>query len=128
MKEIRIDLPTEQRSFRPGETIEGVVSWACDDMPKAVDVRLLCYTTGKGTQDVMVAEVMQIDDPLASDSRVFSFRAPDGPPSFNGRLVSLTWAIDAVADLKGLFADICARTDVVIAPEGKAIGLYHASE
>ena len=128
MSDIQIDLPSDNRSFRAGDLIEGVVSWRCDKTPKAVDVRLLHFTSGKGTRDVIAAEVMQITDPLDVDSRVFSFPCPAGPVSFDGRLVSLTWAIDALADIPGFFNDLCARTEIFVGPRGEPIQLYGSHE
>lgn len=128
MSTISIEFPTPKRSFAPGEIIEGVVSWSFDKPPKAVDVRLVHYTTGKGTRDLRVADVVSFEDPAEADSRIFSFVAPRGPCSFDGRLVSLTWAIAAMADMKGLFADQCEHIDVVLTqtPDGRPIELYQA--
>ncbi|MCA9291511.1 MAG: hypothetical protein KDA25_10305 [Phycisphaerales bacterium] len=123
MSELRIDLPTEQRSFRPGEAIEGVVSWTLDAAAHAVEVRLLWYTRGKGDGDVGVADLVRFDAPASADSQIFRFIAPNGPWSFDGRLVSLVWAIDAIADLKGLKSDLVRRVDLTIGPDGRPVTL-----
>jgi hypothetical protein len=82
---------------KPGELIEGVASWHLDDEVDAVEVRLFWYTSGKGTQDVGIVRVLRTETPTTSGHKEFSIRAPEGPYSFSGKLITLAWAIELVA-------------------------------
>jgi len=83
--------------FKPGELIEGRASWHLDGEVDAVEVRLFWYTTGKGSQDVEIVRRLRIDSPETSGHHDFSIRAPEGPYSFSGKLITLAWAIELVA-------------------------------
>jgi len=83
--------------FKPGELIEGRASWHLDDEVHAVEIRLFWYTSGKGSQDVGILRVLRDDAPSPSGHRDFSIRAPEGPYSFSGKLITLSWAIELVA-------------------------------
>ena len=52
-------------------------------------------------------------------NRPFRFQLPDAPYSFSGKLISLIWAIEAVAE--GIKE--AARYEFVLAPEGREIEL-----
>jgi len=84
-----------------------------------MEVRLFWYTRGKGTQDVKVAKIVRFDPVTARGRHDFRFVLQDSPYSFSGKLVSLVWAIGAVAEP----GDVTAGLDLVIAPEGKEIVL-----
>jgi hypothetical protein len=62
-----------------------------------IEVRLFWYTQGKGTRDVEVVDSLRVDNPEPSGHTRFSFQLPAGPYSFSGRLITLDWAIEAVA-------------------------------
>ena len=83
--------------FKPGELIEGRASWHLDGEVDAVEARLFWYTTGKGSQDVEIVRRLRIDSPETSGHHDFSIRAPEGPYSFSGKLITLAWAIELVA-------------------------------
>ena len=51
---LTINTTDSGRWFKPGETIEGEVSWHLDDDAGAIEIRLFWYTDGKGSQDVEV--------------------------------------------------------------------------
>ena len=82
--------------FRPGETVEGTVSWHLDEDARAVEVRLFWYTEGKGSQDVEVIDTKHMAQPEVSGTRAFEFKIPRGPYSFSGKLITLAWAIELV--------------------------------
>jgi hypothetical protein len=83
--------------FKPGELIEGRATWHLDGEVEAVEVRLFWFTTGKGSQDVEIVRRLRIDSPETSGHHDFSIRAPEGPYSFSGKLITLAWAIELVA-------------------------------
>ena len=108
---LNIMMDAGRTHFEPGDTIEGEVQWEYAEPPDSIDVRLFWYTEGRGTQDVNVEEEVVIEYPSRNDSKLFSFRAPSDPYSFDGTLISLKWAIEAVG-AKGM----TERVEIVIAP------------
>lgn len=117
---IRVLLDDQRSAFEPGEPIAGEVEWSLDDEPDSLEVRLVWNTSGRAKEHVGVVQVVVIEAPGRSGRRRVELRAPEGPYSFDGQLVSLSWAVEAVA---GELAD--ARTEIVIAPHGRPI-LLHA--
>jgi hypothetical protein len=98
MEWIRIETRDGVNAFLPGETVEGTVGWHFDVPAKSVELRLLWYTEGKGDQDVTVVESVPLPNPGRDEVRQFQIRLPAGPFSFSGRLISLVWALEAVAE------------------------------
>jgi hypothetical protein len=98
MEWMRIETRDGVNAFLPGETVEGTVGWHCDVPAKSVELRLLWYTEGKGDQDVTVVESVPLPNPGRDEVRPFQIRLPAGPFSFSGRLISLVWALEAVAE------------------------------
>ncbi len=98
MEWIRIETRDGVTAFLPGETVEGTVGWHFDAPARSVEVRLLWYTEGKGDQDVGVVASVPLANPGADEIRPFQIRLPAGPYSFSGRLISLVWALEAVAE------------------------------
>jgi hypothetical protein len=105
--------------FAPGELIEGRSSWYFEGDVEAIEVRLFWYTTGKGSQDVGIARTLRTDSPEISGHRDFSIRAPDGPYSFSGKLITLSWAIELVA----LPGGETERLDLRIGPQPVEVDL-----
>lgn len=98
MEWMRIETRDGVNAFLPGETVEGTVGWHFDVPAKSVELRLLWYTEGKGDQDVTVVESLPLPNPGRDEVRPFQIRLPAGPFSFSGRLISLVWALEAVAE------------------------------
>ena len=117
MDRITIETDGKRDSYRPGEELRGVVTWELPSAPKGIEVRLFWYTRGKGTQDVKVAKIVRFDPVTARGRHDFRFVLPDSPYSFSGKLVSLIWAIEAIAEP----GDVTSRLDLVIAPDAKEI-------
>jgi hypothetical protein len=105
--------------FKPGEIIEGRASWHLEEEPEAVEVRLFWHTVGKGTRDVGIARTFRTDSPDTSGHRDFSIRVPDGPYSFSGKLITLSWAIELVA----LPGGETERLDLRIGPQPVEVDL-----
>lgn len=99
--------------FRPGEVIEGDVSWLLDTDAEDLEIRLFWYTSGKGTRDVEIVDSSRIAVPGQSDNRSFHLQAPDGPYSFSGKLITLSWALELVVEPGGA----SERLDLVIGPQ-----------
>lgn len=115
---ITIELDGGRTAFRPGELLTGSVAWRLDRPAKDLEVRLFWFTQGKGTQDVRVTAIRRLDVGLHGRGG-FRFKLPDSPYSFSGKLISLTWAIEAVAQP----GERSARAEIVISPEGKEVRL-----
>jgi hypothetical protein len=114
---IRIETRDGSTAFLPGETVEGTVAWHFDQPARSVELRLLWYTEGRGDQDVAVVETVPLANPGADESRPFSVRLPAGPFSFSGKLISLAWALEAVA-LPGARAE---RLPIAVSPTRRKI-------
>jgi hypothetical protein len=99
--------------FKPGETIEGTVSWHLDEDAEAVEVRLFWYTQGKGSQDVEVVDTRPMARPERSGTMSFEFEVPRGPYSFSGKLITLSWAIELVVQPNSA----TERLDLKIGPQ-----------
>jgi hypothetical protein len=87
--------------FHPGETLAGSASWSLDAAPGAVEIRLFWYTEGRGTQDVGLVEKARFEQPQPSERREFQFTLPDRPYSLSGKLISVRWAVEVVAEPSG---------------------------
>ena len=109
-------------AFRPGEALSGTASWSLDAPPRGMEVRLFWYTEGKGTQDVGLVDTVRFEGPMPSDRRDFQFVLPLQPYSFSGRLISLRWAVEVVAE-PGSDAQ---RLDLTVSPTGEEILLGDA--
>jgi len=99
--------------FRPGEIVEGDVSWLLDTDADDLEIRLFWYTSGKGTRDVKIVDSSRTSVPGRNGTRSFRLQASDGPYSFSGKLITLSWALELVVDPGG----VSERLDLVIGPQ-----------
>jgi hypothetical protein len=119
MSILKIEINGGRTEFEPGEALEGTVGWQLDQPAAAVELRLFWYTSGMGNQDAGVVDCARFGQPSQRDSRPFHFWLPPGPPSFNGRLITLSWALELVAKS----SNEVARVEIVIAPGGEPVPL-----
>lgn len=119
---IRIEIEDGRQEFEPGEEIAGRVSWVLETPPEAVELRLFWYTEGKGTQDVQVVEKVEFGA-LQEGREDFRFRLPSEPFSFSGRLLSIRWALELVAEPSGE----AQREDFVMGPEGREVEVHEGA-
>lgn len=120
MNLINVETRDGVTSFRPGDPVEGRAWWHIDSpAPTEVVVRLFWYTQGKGTQDLGVVAEESFPAPGVQDRRTFSFHLPAGPFSFSGKLISLLWAVEVVAQPGGE----SARFEFTVSPTGDEIRL-----
>lgn len=106
----------ERSVYQPGEAIKGTVTWTSEKSAKTAELRLFWHTRGKGDRDAETAGTVVFELPQPSDSREFLFRAPDFPPSFSGKLISLLWGLELVLEPGGTEA-----VELVIAPGGQEL-------
>jgi hypothetical protein len=117
MEDLRVETQGGANAFLPGETVEGTVSWQLDTPAETVELRLFWYTRGKGDQDVGVVSIVPFANPGLADRRTFRVRIPEGPYSFSGKLISLLWALEVVAE-PGSRAD---RLEITVSPTRQEI-------
>jgi hypothetical protein len=114
MSDIRIDLDGAT-AREPGKEISGTVHWTLPTPPQSIHTRLFWYTEGKGDRDLSVVDESSLNVSTAAGSTPFRFRLPAGPYSFSGNLISLIWAIEAVAEP----GEETARMELTIGPGGR---------
>ena len=123
MNQLRIGLRDERKNFQPGDEITGAAGWELEKAPESLEVRLLWFTRGKGTEDVAGVNTVRFEHPQAAEARPFHFQLPPAPYSFSGKLISLLWAVELVA----LPKKQSARVEFVMAPEGREVVLPSVS-
>lgn len=103
--------------WRLGE-VRGRARWRGAAPAKPVELRVFWMTRGRGTEEIGVVgrkEFRAVDGGVEE----FRFALPEEPVSFNGKLVSVAWALEVVADDEGL-----GLREFVHAPDGieRALG------
>ena len=117
MNGLQIHIEQDRKGFKPGETIFGTVTWGLNKPPKGLELSLFWRTEGKGTQDIGIAQTLRFDNVGSIGSQEFSIKAPNGPYSFSGKLISIIWALELACE-KG---EETTRTDLVISATGAEV-------
>ncbi len=112
-----IQLRDNQTAFAPNEQISGQVTWQLETAPQNAELRLVWGTSGRGNRDFSVVETIPFSNPQATESRTFTFTAPNGPYSFSGKLITLTWAIELAIEP----GNQLVGQEITIAPGGHAV-------
>ena len=116
MAELRIQTRDGGVHYAPGETIEGIVSWNLDHV-KSAALRLFWRTEGKGTQDIGLSAEMPFDQPRPADERAFRFTVPQGPWSYDGKLVAIVWALELETEPGGQMESL----ELVVSPQQERV-------
>ena len=124
MNRLEVTTGSGETWVRPGDTLTGTATWELDDEPEAVEVRLFWFTSGKGTRDVVVVDRRRIERPERHGSRAFRFQLPEGPVSFTGKLITLSWAVELVA----LPSEDSGRLDLLVGWQPVEVDLRSARE
>ena len=119
MNMVSISTRDGRTEFSPGDRVELEAEWQLVELPRAVDIRLVWYTRGKGSQDVEVVERLAFADPKQAEARPFAIQAPLEPYSFSGKLISLIWALELVLQP----GKESTRLELTIAPNKEEIVL-----
>lgn len=119
MSLIQVQIRDGYTAFHPGDVVEGTVLWQLEPGPAEIEARLFWYTTGKGDQDIGIVETLPFANPGPTDRRQFRFHLPAGPYSFSGKLISLEWAVEVVAQP----GDVAGRAEFTLSPTGDEIRL-----
>lgn len=114
MTDVRIVLDGPA-AVEPGSGISGNVEWSLASPASIIHVRLFWYTEGKGDRDLSVVEETDLPVSAATGRTPFRFRIPEGPYSFAGELISLIWAIEAIAEPSGS----TGREEITVGPGGR---------
>jgi hypothetical protein len=85
----------------PKGHVDGTVAWDLPEKPKLLELRLLWYTSGRGTMDVGVVGRQRIDNAGTHGIQAFHLTLPHAPRPFAGKLVAITWALELVAEPGG---------------------------
>ena len=120
MATLEIETAYGRSEFAPGGELAGIASWQLDRAPRAVELRLFWHTQGKGDDDAAIADTLRFEAPAAQDTQEFCFTLPEGPYSFSGKLISLRWALELVAEP----SSGAARLDVTLSPTGREVLLH----
>lgn len=86
-------------SYCPHETISfDVVLNATDSEYNAVEVSVIWFTQGKGTEDMGVhffrrLAGTQLNDAILNDKLHFETDLPEGPMSYRGTMIKIHWAV-----------------------------------
>ena len=119
MRRMSLQLADAKTRYRPGEQLEGVAFWELDDAPRSIEVRLYWRTQGKGTVDLEVVRSVKFQNVEARDRRPFGMAMPPGPYSVSGKLVSVVWGVELVAEPKGDSDNV----EITLSPTGLEVRL-----
>lgn len=112
-----IQVRTERDAYTPGETISGSITWDSGETDSRIELRLIWYTSGKGTTDYKICDSAIYEDLSGSGQAEFAFQAPVYPNSYSGTLISIQWALEAIR-----FPDrYSTRVDLTIGPDAREI-------
>ncbi len=117
MEWIQVETRGGATAFAPGEVVEGIASWQFEKPAQTVELRLFWYTRGKGDQDVGVISTVSFPEPALQDRRGFRLSLPAGPYSFSGKLISLIWALEVVAEP----GSRAGRLEITVSPTRREI-------
>ena len=112
------EINDQVNAYRPYEPITGEVIWSeLPEKTEQIQVRLIWYTEGKGTQDFAIVTSKKLDAPAQQGSHRFEFVAPNRPSSFSGKLISLIWAIEVIV----FPSKEAERKTLVVSPSGTEV-------
>lgn len=117
MGRVSIEIADHRQAFEPGEEFVAIAGWEFDASPAAIEVRLTWFTVGKGTRDLGVVHTERIESPAPRGQQQLRLPLPCGPYSFSGRLISILWAVEIVAQPSG----DSARKDFTLGPRGQEV-------
>jgi hypothetical protein len=98
-----ITLDNAIAAFLPFDEIRGTVGWTLETLPKSLELRLFWFTSGLGTPEAAVVQVKSLSASTRG-TESFSFPLPGSPYSVSGKLITLHWALELVAEPVGQVA------------------------
>lgn len=121
---LSIELANPTAAFEPGDECVGKVSWEGSEVPQSAELRLIWKMESEGPEDYGLALTQSFDHPHAREARGFRLTLPEGPYSFKGRIIELTWYLELVVKP---YKNV-ARASLIIAPGGQPLELEQRSE
>jgi hypothetical protein len=109
----------EQARFHPGDKLCGTADWRLEKAVRAIEVRLIWFTQGKGTQDMQIVDRRRWETPALDAKEEFEFALPEAPHSFSGKLITLSWAVELVVEK----ANESRRVEFILSPYDAEIEL-----
>lgn len=92
--------PERAGTLVPGSSVQLQLAWSFE-APAGIDVSLVYRTAGKGTQDaVSVATETIQTTAIQGQSTITLTLPPEAPPSYDGKLLSVSWFAEARAGKK----------------------------
>lgn len=120
---LEIVLAGNKTEYAPGEHIEGTVRWgANDEPPDGLVVGLLYQTEGRGTQDTVHVDEVEVATLALTGEHNFRFLVPESPYTFDGTLISLRWYVEVSC------SDETELKPVVVSPWVETVRLKEVKE
>lgn len=113
-----------RRAFEPGEEVFWLVHWELDQPVEALEMRLIWHTQGKGTRDISLAWSHRWERPNLVGDETLAMVLPEGPYTFSGKLISLSWRLELVV----IPGEQGPHLDVTIAPECREVVLVEVDK
>jgi hypothetical protein len=126
--DLELSLDDEPASYPPGERISGTVrvrvdgECPCRQLTVALALRATKHGQLAGELNQTPVELHQGTWSPGEHSYAFELRAPEGPPTFLGAHLALTWELVAGADIKWN-VDPTARVEIPVSPSTKPAAL-----
>ena len=105
-----------QDTFYPDSEINGIVKWNLEKPPKKIDLTLFWKTSGRGDPDGDCIIGLKLQK-KASGEKEFTFKVPNSPYSFSGKLISLQWHLR----FKTISPTLTITKNIIISPTEKEI-------
>ena len=122
MDSLQIILARTSAEFGPANELVGQLTWSLAKAPDRVELRLFWTTFGVGIGESKVIQSATFERLLTFDSRPFKFKLPPFPYSYRGKLMSLSWVLEATA----FPSRRNVRKHFIMGPEGKEVVLPSA--
>ena len=103
-------------AFEPGRELTGRVIRTGVSQSE-LSVKLICYTSGRGAEDVYVDQALPTTRLDSNVELPFRFILPKGPYSFSGSLISVVWAVEAIESHTGE----AARVEFILASQRQEV-------
>ncbi len=124
MKGMELSLNAPGAQYFPGEELRGTLDWELESDPARLEIALFWSTEGKGSGDSHTVATEVLESPGPRGRREFRFQLPEAPHSFQGRLISLIWGVEAICKKPKMQA----FASFVMAPGGEALSVGEPEE
>ncbi len=112
MNQLNLNFDEARKEFLPGKTVSVQLEWELLNEVERIDLRLFFFTRGHGDTDVELVQKESIEQPGKRGKQSFQFSLLSLPYSFEGKLFSIIWAIEAeLFPLKEIY-----REEIVVGP------------